>query len=84
MWLRRAALPVRVEGGKGLRGERGWDGLHTVELVPTFAPGQFLYTYIPIYMYIMNVHVHTLYVGGLSVSVSLSCIESCMTKIYNG
>ena len=38
---RRATLPVRVQGGGGvgLGIEGGWDGLHTVELVPTFAKG---------------------------------------------
>ena len=39
---RRATLPVRVQGGGGvgLGIEGGWDGLHTVELVPTFAKGE--------------------------------------------
>ena len=38
---RRATLPVRVEGkgvGRGVEG--GWDGLHTVKLVPTFSKGE--------------------------------------------
>ena len=36
----RATLPVRVQGGMRVKG--GWDGLHTVQLIPTFASSKSL------------------------------------------
>ena len=36
----RVTLPVRVQGGRRLGGEGGWDGLHSVKLIPTFAPSK--------------------------------------------
>ena len=36
----RATQPVRVRGGRRLGGEGGWDGLHSIKLIPTFAPGE--------------------------------------------
>lgn len=36
---KRASLPVKVQGsGLGVKG--GWDGLHTVQLIPTFVEGK--------------------------------------------
>ena len=36
----RTTQPVRVQGGRRLGGEGGWDGLHSVKLIPTFAPSK--------------------------------------------
>ena len=42
----RSTLPVRVQGGRRLGGEGGWDGLHSVQLIPTFAPSKLTHLHI--------------------------------------